>query len=137
MELKGINEAMPPPFIQESNQKPPKKSDQVERDGKTGPAERDGTTEQAGQVGTIKEILGKIPKGNEDAIKQLAENLNRFMQDMNYSIQFVPDKESGAVIIKVVDGKGKVIRQIPPDAFAGLSSNMGEGIGLILNKMLE
>jgi len=35
-----------------------------------------------------------------------------------------------------LDGDGKLIRQIPPEEIVSLSSNMGEGVGLLLNDKL-
>lgn len=71
---------------------------------------------------------------DEETIHELADRINEFMRSMNYSLQFVPDRESGMVIIKVLDGKGKVVRQIPPEELASISSMLGERIGMLLNE---
>lgn len=78
------------------------------------------------------EILGR----QKENIKNLAENLNKFMQSINYNLQFIPDREEGTIIIKVFDKEGHLIRQIPPEAFLTLSSRIGEHIGVLINSKL-
>lgn len=82
------------------------------------------------------------PKGNgttstvldEKTVREMADRINEFMRSMNYSLQFVPDRESGMVIIKILDAKGKVVRQIPPEELASISSMLDDNIGMILNE---
>lgn len=71
---------------------------------------------------------------DEEAIGELADRINEFMRSMNYSLQFVPDRESGMVVIKVLDSKGKVLRQIPPAEMASIASMLDSKIGMILNE---
>ncbi len=80
----------------------------------------------------VEETSGRQSKN----IEELTENLNRFMQSINYNLQFIPDRESGIVIIKVLDKEGNLIRQIPPEAFLALSSKIGEHIGVLINSKL-
>ena len=116
MELKGIKEnkeEILPLFIREPIQRPPKESDQVDP-----------------------EFLKEISKIKEEDIQELVDSINRAMKAMNYSLQFVPDREGGAVVIKVLDGGGKIIRQIPPEAILSLSSKFGENLGFLINEKL-
>lgn len=83
------------------------------------------------------EFVKQVASGHEKAIEKLAESLNRFMESMCYELQFVPDKEEGRVIVKVLDGEGKLIRRIPPEGMAELSSKIGSDIGLLVNTTLE
>ncbi len=80
----------------------------------------------------VEEISGRQSK----KVEELTENLNRFIQSINYNLQFIPDRESGIVIIKVLDKEGNLIRQIPPEAFLALSSKIGEHIGVLINSKL-
>jgi len=64
------------------------------------------------------------------------KSVNQIVEAMRYNIQFVVDKESGGVIIKVVDSEGNLIRQIPPEGLVALSSDTGAGLGLLLNTEL-
>jgi len=81
------------------------------------------------------EAMKIVFEGNEESLQAIAERINQSLKSMGYSLQFIPNKESGVVVIKVLDEKGKVIRQIPPEAMIGLFSEIGDK-GLILNKML-
>ena len=79
------------------------------------------------------EFVRKVANGNEEAIRKVAENINRFMEDMDFSLRFIPDKEAGIVIIKVLDSDGNTIRTIPPEEMAALSSRIGSSIGMLVN----
>jgi flagellar protein FlaG len=79
------------------------------------------------------EFVRKVANGNEDAIRKMAENINRFMEDMDFSLRFIPDKEAGIVIVKVLDSDGNTIRTIPPEEMAALSSRIGSSIGMLIN----
>ena len=95
--------------------------------------------EQAGRSEAATELLKDVSKGDKgdsEAIKAIVENVNRIIEAMRYNIQFVVDHESGGVTIKVVDGEGNLIRQIPPEGLAALSSDMRAGLGLLLNREL-
>ena len=81
------------------------------------------------------EMMKIVFEGNEESLRAVAERINQSLKSMGYSLQFVPNKESGIVVIKVLDGNGRVIRQIPPEAMAGLFPETGNK-GLILNKTL-
>ncbi len=83
-----------------------------------------------------RESIEKVEGEQEETIRQLAENLNQFMRSIDYNLKFIPDREAGIVIIKVLDGNGNVIRQIPPEAIQSLSSKIGESIGILLNSKL-
>jgi flagellar protein FlaG len=85
---------------------------------------------------TRRESIEKGTGEEEETIRELAENLNQFMRSIDYNLQFVPDQEAGIVIIKVLDGSGKVIRQIPPEAILSLSSRIGESMGVFINSKL-
>jgi uncharacterized FlaG/YvyC family protein len=76
-------------------------------------------------------------KGNiEKQLKAVAEHLNREMQRMQYSLQFMMDKEGKKIVIKVLDGKGNLIRQIPPEEMQTLSASLGGDVGILLNETL-
>jgi len=117
MEAKEIKEKLTPSIALESNPAPKK------------PKRTDAEKTQAKSV-------EKIPEVSEEAIRRLTENINQMLKDMSFSLQFVPNREAGQVVIKVLDGDGKLIRQIPPEEIASLSSNLGEGVGFLLNGQL-
>ncbi|MBM3302988.1 MAG: flagellar protein FlaG, partial [Deltaproteobacteria bacterium] len=98
MEVKEIKEESLPSFVREPLRDPPLKSRLAFR--------------EAVKKGTLNGISSR----DEESVRELADRINEFMRSMNYSLQFVPDREAGIVVIRVLDGKGKVIRQIPPEA---------------------
>jgi uncharacterized FlaG/YvyC family protein len=85
----------------------------------------------------LPEVREKPARQSEEDIHALAEKMNQSLQDMRYSLQFVPDMESGQVVIKVLDGDGKLIRRIPPECMVELSGKVGESTGLVVNETLE
>jgi uncharacterized FlaG/YvyC family protein len=42
--------------------------------------------------------------------------------------------EKAGVIVRIVDARGEVVRQIPPDELIALSKRMGEMIGLLFDR---
>ena len=100
------------------------------------PGRRD---EQAGRSEAATELLKDVSegdKGDSEAIKAIVESVNRVIEAMRYNIQFVVDHESGGVTIKVVDGEGNLIRQIPPEGLTALLSDTTGALGLLLNREL-
>lgn len=92
---------------------------------------------QTGETETpSREIAPKVADQQKVSLERLTESLNQFMKEIAYNLQFIPDREAGVVVIKVIDGEGKVIRQIPPEAILSLSSNIGETIGVLVNSNL-
>jgi len=71
----------------------------------------------------------------DEAIKVLSERLNKVVDAMRFSIQFVVDREAEGIVIKVLDSKGNLIRRIPPEVVASVS-DIGENLGLLLNTEL-
>ena len=53
---------------------------------------------------------------NPDDLKQAVSKLNDYVQNMQRDLQFSIDKESGTMVVKVIDTQSeKVIRQIPTE----------------------
>jgi flagellar protein FlaG len=62
-----------------------------------------------------------------DDLKQAVSQLNDFVQNMQRDLRFSIDKESGAMVVKVVDSKSeKVIRQIPTEETLRLARSLAE-----------
>lgn len=80
--------------------------------------------------------IKEITMEQEEAARKIAESLTEFVKSIGYSLQFIPDREAGLVVIKVLDGEGNLVRQIPPEAIRFLSSKIGESIGILLNSKL-
>jgi flagellar protein FlaG len=62
-----------------------------------------------------------------DDLKQAVSQLNDFVQNVQRDLQFSIDKESGAMVVKVIDSKSeKVIRQIPTEETLRLARSLVE-----------
>lgn len=83
------------------------------------------------------EFVKKVARGDEEAIRQVAEAINQYMEGMRYSLQFVPNMDTGTVVVNVLDSEGKLVRSIPPEEMAALSSKIGSSTGLLVNERLE
>jgi flagellar protein FlaG len=68
----------------------------------------------------------KVAK-ESDELKQAVSQLNDFVQNMQRNLQFSIDKESGAMVVKVIDAKSeKVIRQMPSEETLRLARSLAE-----------
>jgi len=94
---------------------------------------------------SISATIAAIDSGDRNAARVAMETLfqdwRRFRR-MDFDgapndSQFVPDMESGQVIIKVLDVDGKIIRRIPPEFMVKLADKIGESTGLVVNETLE
>jgi flagellar protein FlaG len=74
----------------------------------------------------------------EVSVKQLemvAQQLQDFVGEMNKSLEFVVDKDSGRDVIKVVDKtNGDVIKQYPSEEVLDLVSKLSEATGSFINE---
>ena len=121
MDILGIKENIMRAILPEAHSKPPTKPEQAQGDPHA----------------ESPKIPENLSPANEEKVKALTESINQVMQINRYSLQFVPDKEAGRVVIKVLDAEGNLIRQIPPEALLGVSDKIGDGIGIVVNKTLE
>jgi flagellar protein FlaG len=68
----------------------------------------------------------KVAK-ESDELKQAVSQLNDFVQNMQRDLQFSIDKESGTMVVKVIDAKSeKVIRQMPSEETLRLARSLAE-----------
>jgi flagellar protein FlaG len=66
-------------------------------------------------------------KKNPDDLKQAVSKLNDYVQNIQRDLQFSIDKESGTMVVKVIDTKSeKVIRQIPTEETLKLARSLVE-----------
>jgi len=67
------------------------------------------------------------------AIQDRVIELNSYMQNINRSLQFSIDEQSGDTIIKVIDSEtDELIRQIPAEELLVLRSSLEEYRGMLL-----
>ena len=72
----------------------------------------------------------------QEKAKALADRIMAFLDASRYSLQFIPNPESGQATIRVLDSSGKVIRQIPPEEIDLLSLQTGSITGLLVDERL-
>ena len=64
---------------------------------------------------------------NPDGLQQAVGQLNDYVQTMQRDLQFSIDKESGVMVVKVIDTNSeKVIRQIPAEETLRLARSLAE-----------
>ena len=64
---------------------------------------------------------------NPDDLQQAVSQLNDYVQNVQRDLQFSLDKESGTMVVKVIDTKSeKVIRQIPNEETLKLARSLVE-----------
>lgn len=75
-------------------------------------------------------VLGD-PKANDSKdsidLEQAVDTLNGYIQNVQRNLQFSIDKDSGAMVVKVIDSKSeKVIRQMPTEETLRLARHLAE-----------
>jgi len=124
------------PFVQESRvfvpkeEPPPRPS--VSKQEKPSPSE--GPPPSPDRVGGV---LGAADI--HEMAEHIAEIINEAMRVLEFSLNFEPDYEDGDVTIKVLDGEGKLIRQIPLTEFHTLKSRLSAGDlegGILTNQVI-
>jgi flagellar protein FlaG len=89
-------------------------------------------------------ILGASTAGTDSESPNtgsLAEKFGAFIDKLNeqliskqISLNFRIDKESGSVVVKVIESEsGKIIRQIPPDSILAMRGRLQEMTGIMLD----
>ena len=69
---------------------------------------------------------------NQSTLQDIESKINQ-MHDIG--LQFVNYKDSGTIVVKVVDkSTGKVIREIPSEDFLNMVSAMNQMIGILFDK---
>lgn len=72
---------------------------------------------------------------DERELGNKVEKLNRFFQNLNRDLHFSVHKETGRVIVTVVDAEtDKVIRKIPSDEILKIAESLENLSGLLFNK---
>lgn len=69
-----------------------------------------------------------------EQLKKMAQQLQEFMGEMNRSLQFQVDEDSGRDVIKVLDkDTGDIIKQYPSEEVLNLVSKLSETAGLLID----
>ena len=77
----------------------------------------------------------QVPRDTEQEVTSAIETVEMMMDIHNRSVLFLVDEESGADVIKVVDGNsGEIIRQMPTDELLGFMRNLTNMLGNFLDE---
>lgn len=69
-----------------------------------------------------------------DQLEKVAQQLQEFMGDMNRSLEFLVDKDSGRDVIKVLDkGTGELLKQYPSEEVLTLISKLSDVTGNLID----
>ncbi len=69
---------------------------------------------------------------DEQAVEEIVDGLNEYVQQVERHLQFSVDRESGKTVIRVVDAATEeVVRQIPADEILELQRRLGDLQGLL------
>lgn len=67
-------------------------------------------------------------------IEQVAEELNKHVQNLKRDLHFSVNEDTGEVVIKVVDSESqRMIRTIPSDEVFNMREKLNESVGVLFN----
>ena len=82
----------------------------------------------------LDESAEKDELGREQ-LEKMAQQLQDFMGEMNRSLQFKVDEDSGRDVIKVVDkNSGELIKQYPSEEVLSLVAKLSETAGFLIDQ---
>jgi flagellar protein FlaG len=69
--------------------------------------------------------------------KKLAEEIQKYLSEVNVSLSFDVDDKTHDIVVKVINREtGKLIRQIPPEELLKLRQKLEELVGVLLNRKI-
>ncbi|KAA1154199.1 flagellar protein FlaG [Pseudoalteromonas fuliginea] len=93
------------------------------------------TQQQLQQKMYEKEAEDKQQPLEREQLEEMAQQLQDFMGEMNRSLQFKVDEDSGRDVIKVLDkNSGEVIKQYPSEEVLSLVSKLSESAGILIDQ---
>jgi|YelNatPaOPRAMG01_1025707.scaffolds.fasta_scaffold50731_2 flagellar protein FlaG len=99
-------------------------------DESEGRTTQDATSSKAG-------VQTSLLKMSMEETKKLAEEIQRYLSEVNVSLSFDVDDKTHDVVVKVINREtGKLIRQIPPEELLKLRQKLEELVGVMLNKKI-
>lgn len=83
----------------------------------------------------FKEKYGFYEKDiSEEKMEKEIEKLNKVTEVFNKNLNFSVHKETGHIVIKVVDNENNIIREIPPSKILDMTARFKEILGLIFDQ---
>ncbi|GAB0109618.1 flagellar protein FlaG [Pseudoalteromonas distincta] len=90
------------------------------------------------QNDTVEQVSQTQTASNDDLslekLEEVAQQLQNFMTDMNRSLEFHVDEDSGRNVIKVIDKEsGDLLKQYPSEEVLKIVSNLAEATGALVD----
>lgn len=87
------------------------------------------------QAASAAERGGKNEPVAREQVEKAVEDVQRFVETMNNSLQFSIDDESGRTVVKVIDRQTEeVLRQIPSEEMLDIARALGKLKGLLVEQ---
>ncbi len=67
-------------------------------------------------------------------MKSTLEGINEYLSEVGSSLSFVHDEASGRSAVQVLDERGEVIRQIPPQELLDVYARIRDIVGILLDE---
>lgn len=72
---------------------------------------------------------------DKQPVEQAVKDINDFFQNVNRTLEFNVDQDSGRMVVQIKDSETKkVIRQIPPEYVIKMAKQLGEVKGLLFEE---
>jgi len=69
-----------------------------------------------------------------EKLEKVVQQLQEFMREMNRSLQFKVDEDSGRNVIKVIDKEsGDLVKQYPSEEVLGIVAKLAEATGVLVD----
>ena len=67
-------------------------------------------------------------------LESTLEGINKYLSEIGSSLNFIHDEASGRSAVQVLDEKGEVIRQIPPQELLDVYAKIRNIVGILLDE---
>jgi flagellar protein FlaG len=82
-------------------------------------------------------VQTNLLKMSMEETKKLAEEIQKYLSEVNVSLSFDVDDKTHDIVVKVINREtGKLIRQIPPEELLKLRQKLEELVGVLLNRKI-
>ncbi len=82
------------------------------------------------------EELFRLKKVDKDELREKIEEINEVTDIFNLNRSIDMKTRDGQVVVSVVDGEGKVIRQVPPEKVLSFRKKFREILGLFIDRQM-
>jgi len=95
------------------------------------------TTPTEAQTKLSEQTEQKAIDDQDQKLLEAVDQTNKTMETYNTELRFSIHKESGEVMVKVIDTRdNSVIREIPPERVLDFAAHIKKTLGLILDKII-